>query len=52
MEKALNDYLDKMEKYLKPVTAAERIDIIKEIQSEMQELQSNGVPAEKIIERL
>lgn len=52
MEKVLNDYLDKMEKYLKPVAVSERVDIIREIKSEMQELQSNGVPAEKIIERL
>ncbi len=52
MEKVLSDYLEKMEKYLKPVAVSERVDIIKEIKSEMQELQSNGVPAEKIIERL
>lgn len=52
MEKVLNDYLEKMEKYLKPVAVSERVDIIKEIKSEMQELQNNGVPAGKIIERL
>ncbi len=52
MEKELNDYLEKMEKYLKPVAVSERVDIIKEIKSEMQELQNNGVPVEKIIERL
>lgn len=52
MEKVLNDYLGKMEKYLKPIAVSERVDIINEIKSEMQELQSNGVPAEKIIERL
>ncbi len=52
MEKVLNDYLEKMEKYLKPVAVSERVDIIKEIKSEIQELQNNGVPAEKIIERL
>lgn len=52
MEKILNEYLHKMEKYLRPVAASERADIIKEIKSEMQELQSNGIPAEQIIERL
>ncbi len=52
MEKVLDNYLEKMEKYLKPVAVSERVDIIKEIKSEMQELQNNSVPAEKIIERL
>lgn len=52
MEKVLNDYLEKMEKYLKSVAVSERVDIINEIKSEMLEIQSNGVPAEKIIERL
>ena len=52
MEKILNEYLEKMEKNLKPVAVSERVDIIKEIKSEMQELQSAGIPAEQIIERL
>lgn len=52
MEEALNGYLEEMEKYLKPVAVAERVDIIKEIKSEMQELQSEGMSAEKIMERL
>lgn len=52
MERVLNDYLEKMEKYLKPIAVSERIDIINEIKSEMQELQNNGVPTEAIIERL
>ena len=52
MEKMLNEYLEKMEKYLRPVAVSERVDIIKEIKSEIQELQSNGMPAEEIIERL
>lgn len=52
MEKILSDYLEKMEKYLRPVAVSERVDIIKEIKSEMQELQGNGIPAEQIIERL
>ncbi len=52
MEKVLNEYLEKMEKYLRPVAVSERVDIIKEIKSEMQELQNNDIPAEQIIERL
>ena len=52
MEKELNDYLENMEKYLKPIPVSERIDIINEIKSEMQELQRNGVTTEAIIGRL
>ncbi len=52
MEKELNDYLENMEKYLKPIPVSERIDIINEIKSEMQELQRNGVTTEAIIDRL
>lgn len=52
MEKILNEYLEKMERHLKPAAVSERIDIIREIQSEMQELQGAGVPAEQIVERL
>lgn len=52
MEKILNQYLEKIEKYLKPMTASERIDIVKEIKSEMLELQSNGASSGQIIERL
>lgn len=52
MKKILNDYLEKIEKYLKPLPASERIDIVKEIKSEMLELQENGKKAEEIIERL
>ena len=49
MEKVLDEYLEKMEKYLKPVSASDRVDIIKEIKSEMQELQNNDMSAEQII---
>lgn len=52
MEKILNDYLEKIEKYLKPLSVSERVDIVKEIKSEMLELQDNGKKAEEIIERL
>ena len=52
MEKALNEYLEKIEKYLKPLVASERVDIVKEIKSEMLELQGKGVSPTQIIERL
>lgn len=52
MEKTLNNYLEQIDKYLKPLTVSERVDIVKEIQSEMLELQSNGVSPAQIIERL
>ncbi|BBH24292.1 hypothetical protein Back11_56370 [Paenibacillus baekrokdamisoli] len=52
MDKIMNDYLEKIEKYLKPMSASERLDIVKEIKSVMLELQNNGVSSEQIIERL
>ena len=52
MEKVLNDYLEKIEKYLKPLPVSERIDIVQEIKSEMLELQGSGKTAGAIIERL
>ena len=52
MEKILNDYLEKIERYLKPLPASERVDITKEIKSEILELQSDGKTAEEIMERL
>lgn len=52
MEKILNDYLGKIEKYLKPLPVSERVDIVKEIKSEILELQGDGKTAEEIMERL
>lgn len=52
MEKSLNEYLEKIEKHLKPMAVSERVDIVKEIKSEMLELQSDGVSTEQIIARL
>ncbi len=52
MEKILNDYLEKIERYLKPLPASERVDIVKEIKSEILELQGDGKTAEEIVERL
>ena len=52
MEKVLNEYLEKIEKCLKPLPVAERVDIVKEIQSEMSDLQSGGKTPEEIVARL
>lgn len=53
MNKILDDYLEKTDKYLRPLTAAERADIINEIKSEMYELQNkDGLLPEQIAERL
>ena len=52
LEKSLNEYLEKIEKYLKPLIVSERVDIVKEIKSEMLELQGTGTSTEQIIGRL
>lgn len=39
LEKSLNEYLEKIEKYLKPLIVSERVDIVKEIKSEMLEVE-------------
>lgn len=52
MEKALQDYLGKIEKCLRPLPAPERADIVKEIQSEMAELLAEGKTAEEVTARL
>ena len=44
--------LKKIEKYLKPLPISERVDIVKEIKSEILELQGDGKTAEQITERL
>lgn len=52
LEKSLNEYLEKVDRYLKPLVVSERVDIVKEIKSEMLELLGNGNSPEQIIERL
>lgn len=47
MEKSLNDYLEKIEKNLKPLPVSERVDIVKEIKSEILELQGDGKTRKK-----
>lgn len=53
MDKTLNDYLEKVDKYLKPMKVTDRMDIIKEIESDMAELREHGgLSANEIIDRL
>lgn len=53
MNNCLNEYLNKIDKYLKPMQASERADIINEIKSEMVELETQGkLSQEQIAERL
>lgn len=52
MEKALQHYLDRVEKCLKPLPAPEREDIVREIRSEMLELQAEGKTAQEVLARL
>lgn len=52
MNKQLNDYLEKVEKGLRALPVSERMDIVKEIQSEITELEGEGVSPEVILERL
>ena len=53
MDSSLSLYLDKVDRYLKPMPASERADIINEIKSEMMELETKGkLSPEQIIERL
>lgn len=46
LEKSLNEYLEKIDTSLNPMTACERADIVKEIKSEMLELHTRGMSAE------
>lgn len=52
MDKIFNDYLQKIERYLKPLPLSERMDILKEISSQMIELETAGLGQTEIINRL
>lgn len=53
MEKDLEMYLEKVDKYLKPIPLSERLDIIKEIKSHIEELYiGQGISAQKILTQL
>lgn len=48
LEKSLNEYLEKIEKYLKPLIVSERVDIVKEIKSEMLECHPLSLNAQRL----
>lgn len=52
MDQELNAYLDRVDRYLKPMSAWERVDIVQEIRSEMLELAGQGLSPQAIIDRL
>lgn len=52
MDDFINQYLEKVDQYLKPLAASERVDIVKEIKSQIVELQTSGKTAEEITARL
>lgn len=52
MNTKLEKYLDKVDGYLKPLPTSERVDIIKEIQSSILEMESENLSPEQIINRL
>lgn len=52
MEKILDHYLEKIERHLKPLPVSERVDIVKEIKSEMLALLDAGKTSEEIMNRL
>lgn len=51
MDKVLIDYLENMDRYLKPMSVPERMDIINEIRGEMSELEREGVTPCEIVKR-
>lgn len=52
MDQELNAYLDRVDRYLKPMSAWERVDIVQEIRSEIIELEGRGLGPREIMERL
>ena len=53
MDRELEQYLTTIEKYLKNMPVSERVDVIKELKSNIEEMQiNNALSADKILERL
>lgn len=52
MDKVFDAYIQKVERYLKPLPQSERSDILKEIGSQIMELESAGLSQTAICERL
>lgn len=52
MDRMLENYLEQVDKHLRPMPASERVDIVKEIKSELLELEAQGLAPEEITARL
>lgn len=52
MDRQLDAYLDQIDRKLRPMAASERVDIVREIKSEMLELENRGLGTDDIIARL
>lgn len=52
MDKALDAYLEQIDRRLRPLPASERLDIVQEIRSGMLELEAEGLSPEEIVQRL
>lgn len=52
MDARLEKYLDRVDRYLKPLPPSERIDIVKEIKGSILEMENEGFSVEDILERL
>lgn len=52
MDRALENYLEQIDRRLRPMPASERVDIVREIKSELLELEAAGLTQEKITKRL
>ncbi len=52
MDRDLESYLERIDRHLRPMPASERVDIVREIKSEMLELEGQGLLPGEILERL
>lgn len=52
MEQYLEDYLERIDRHLRPMPVSERVDIVQEIRSELLELEAQGMGPEAITARL
>lgn len=52
MDKTLESYLERIDRRLRPMPASERVDIVREIKSEILELEAQGLKPEEITARL
>ena len=52
MDRVLENYLEQIDRHLRPMPASERVDVVKEIKSELLELEARGLTPEEITGRL